>query len=71
MKLFAFEGFSVCVSTLRETTNTVARYSGWAEEEDTHTHTYIHTQRCQHFLACLYEKDSSGLLSHFKQSCGH
>lgn len=46
MKLFAFEGFSagcvyvyVCVSTLRETTNTVARYSGWAGEEDTHTHT--------------------------------
>lgn len=38
---------------------------GWAE--DTHTHTHS----CQHFLACLYEKGSSGLLSHFKHSCGH
>lgn len=44
---------SVCVSTLRETTNTVARYSGWAGEEDTHTHTYTHTVVNTFLLACM------------------
>jgi len=71
-----------CTSTLRETINTVARYSGWAggrrtlsrthAHTHTRTHTHTHTHCCQHFFFFSAHLKSlfSGPLSHFMHSCG-
>lgn len=60
----------MCVSTLSETISSVARYSGWAGEEDTHTLAHTLSVVNAFFFCLLAWKDSSGLPSHFKHSCG-